>query len=93
MWNTLVGDSTKFATPSTLISEALGLSKKSIDECLVTLEQRDQFIFLIVDEIDQVYTSLQNEEIRLKVLMELTELGSQRYGRALGQRSRYIRKL
>ncbi len=78
-----IGDSANFRTPSALISHALQLSfpNDSISGCLEELRRRDQFVFFIADEIDQLYISVKDESIRLKILSELAELGSQRSGR------------
>ncbi len=48
--------------------------------CLEALNERRQFVFFVADEIDQLYMSAKDEETRLKILMELAELGSKDQG-------------
>ena len=77
-----IGNSATFQTPSALISNMLELFHNvSISMCLEKLNEKGQFVFLIVNKIDQLYMSVDDEVTRLKILMELAELGSQRSGR------------
>jgi hypothetical protein len=77
------GDSAEFQTPSQLISKSLGLfTSIPISECLKLLGKMNKYLLFIADEVDQIYTSEADSTIRLKILMELSELGTQTSGRS-----------
>jgi hypothetical protein len=77
------GKSSEFEYPSVLLAQALGLKcdKITLTMCLEELEKRNQFAFIIADEIDNLYRSKQDENVRLGILDELAELGTHPSGR------------
>jgi hypothetical protein len=77
-----VGSSSSFEFPSVLLSRVLGLPENyPLHKCLMELEHQNKYVFLMVDEIDQIYMSLDDEKTKYRILAELAELGSQRSGR------------
>lgn len=76
-----IGDDSSFKSPSQILSNALQIPNSTIMECLNILKERNQYAFVFVDELDQLYTSTNNSSMRLKILQELGEMGSQRSGR------------
>ena len=76
--------SDEYRDPSHFISVAMnhtGGTASTIPQCLRLLESRDQYVFFIADEVDQVYNSRDDESKRLNILGDLAELGSQKSGR------------
>ena len=74
----------EYGDPSYFISRALNgpdCATLSIPQCLKLLESRGQYVFFIADEVDQVYSSREDESKRLNILGDLSELASQPSGR------------
>lgn len=75
-------DSHEYKEPHKLISDAMGFTPyKSISECVKELEQMNRYVLFVADEIDQIYNSKENESQRLRILLDLQEMGSQTSGR------------
>lgn len=76
------GASNLYQAPSEILAQSLGLPLDAgLTRCLKKLKEDNKFALIIADEIEHVYSSMEDRAKRLTILQEIAELGSQRTGR------------